>query len=425
MATGGHRIPSSLLRWGAVSFVLAALLAPNPARPQSVSETLGKTVGANEEVINAAGAAEEALKTWATDKRSRRGASGAIASLLTSSDELICSAWIISFRSRYRDMIVDGADAKTLRAMEHLMEVVEKGCDKILSPGQPAATAVGGGGKATAPEEEEEKPIYPNCPQCDPLKRLVDRRTDQYRRAQYELAKAMRVTDFVEAAYKAGKKELTHGETPKSAETFEAKKRAEVDNTKRRLDQARAKLVKCLEKCNTKMRKKYAFFGNNPTTYALAGGAVVAGGLLLTRGGNDESTPQTPSATPTPEPSGPSYAMCAGTYNVTFDVTQDPGGHRYYVGMPRNRQLSISFASIHIRGEAPFVDVSGSIDASNSFEATGMGTVAGYANVSVRMTGRLSGCTSSAGTLTAEYSMGANGELPGGQAITYSANGSK
>jgi hypothetical protein len=310
--------------------------------------------------------------------------------------------------------------------MENLMEAVEKACDKVLSPVKTTGTAAGGEA-GEEPAEEEEKPIYPECPECDPLKRALDQRTYEYQKAQLELAKSMRWTDFVEAAHKSGKpkgeiEKATGGETPETAERSESRKRADVSNAQRKMEEARAKLVECLEKCNARNRKKYAFLGKNPTTYALAGGVALGAGLLLTAGGDDEPTNGT---TPPPGSSTPGNAACAGTYNVAFNVARDPRGHRNYVQMPPNRQLTVSLSSIHITGQAPFVPVNGDIDAGGSFVATGVGTVAGYANVSVRMAGRFSGCTSSAGTLTAEYTMGANGELPGGEAITYNANGTK
>jgi hypothetical protein len=124
-------------------------------------------------------------------------------------------------------------------------------------------------------------------------------------------------------------------------------------------------------------------------------------------------------------PTTPAYIACAGEFDSNVDVAQDRGGHAQFVGMPRNMALEVSFASVHIRGHEPFVDVSGTIDASGSFDASGRGTVAGFRNVSVRMSGTLRDCSDTAGTMTAEYSMGTNGELPGGQPIVFAVRGSK
>lgn len=54
-----------------------------------------------------------------------------------------------------------------------------------------------------------------------------------------------------------------------------------------------------------------------------------------------------------------------------------------------------------LSGEPPFVEVSGPLQPDGSFVATGVGTVAGFPNVSVEFQG-----TFRAGRLAGEYSMG-------------------
>jgi hypothetical protein len=184
--------------------LLMVSLAPGLVSAQSATGMAGNVIGGNEQVTNAAQAAEEALKSAATKGEATRGASGAIASLLTSSDKLICSAWIVSFRVRYRNMVIEGADAKSLGAMKTLMEKVEKECDKVLNPEGRQNVKVGGGGGGDEPDEGKAKPIYPLCPECDPFKIALDQRTYEFEHAQYELNKSMRWTDFVEAAHKSG-----------------------------------------------------------------------------------------------------------------------------------------------------------------------------------------------------------------------------
>lgn len=71
-------------------------------------------------------------------------------------------------------------------------------------------------------------------------------------------------------------------------------------------------------------------------------------------------------------------------------------------------------------GTAPFVDVTGTLGSDCSFSLSGSGTVAGYPNVSIKMTG--SGAT---GKLVGDYVMGAGGELPQGKAMTVSFSGTK
>ncbi len=70
--------------------------------------------------------------------------------------------------------------------------------------------------------------------------------------------------------------------------------------------------------------------------------------------------------------------------------------------------------SISIEGEAPWVNVSGDIAADVSFEIAGVGVVAGFPDIAVTLEG-----TWSDGVLTADYTMGSDGGLPGGFAIVY------
>src|SRR5262245_35217091 len=85
---------------------LLTMLAPSTFG-QSGTAAAGKAIGADPEVVNAAQAAEEALKAAATKGEATRGATGSIGTLLTDSDTLICSAWIVSFRTQYRNMIIE------------------------------------------------------------------------------------------------------------------------------------------------------------------------------------------------------------------------------------------------------------------------------------------------------------------------------
>lgn len=408
------------------------------ASAQSGTGLAGKGIGADAEVTAAAQAAEEALKSAATKGEATRGASGAVASLLTESDTLVCSAWILSFRVRYRNMVLEGADAATLRAMENLMEKVEKACDKVLTPVPENKIKVGGEGETTEEKEEKPKPIYPYCPECDELKRVLDKKTAEHERAQWELAQAMRRTDFLERIEKSNaspdaKKAASGGETVEDAEKVESRKRGAADTARIRSEEARAELVDCLEKCH---KKKFSFLGKMGTGTKVAIGSGAAAGvaaIALAGGGSDSSgaLPSSPANTtgvPAPPSSGASgggVTVCAGDYRSSLNVSSDPGNHRRNVRMPANMTLFVTIASIHIRGAQPFVQVDGTIDSQGNFDATGMGTVAGFRNVAVRMSGTLRECTASSGTLAATYSMGTGGELPGGQSITYEVRGAK
>ncbi len=74
--------------------------------------------------------------------------------------------------------------------------------------------------------------------------------------------------------------------------------------------------------------------------------------------------------------------------------------------------------TLTITGDGSFVDVTGTVSESGEINATGTGTVAGFPNIAVRMTGTLRG-----GDLNAQYAMGTNGGLPGGFPIVFDMQG--
>ncbi len=128
-----------------------------------------------------------------------------------------------------------------------------------------------------------------------------------------------------------------------------------------------------------------------------------------------------------------------GTYGERITVKEDPGNHRDFILLDGevigvieyeeppdddavDSPITISgglpiIGPIDISGPPPFVDVDGNILSDGSFFATGIGTVAGFPNVTVEMEGTVR--FGSTGVMEADYTMGAGGELPGGQPITY------
>lgn len=110
-----------------------------------------------------------------------------------------------------------------------------------------------------------------------------------------------------------------------------------------------------------------------------------------------------------------------GTYNMTGTIVSDTGGHSAYIGNPFANPVSVTVSglSITISGQAPFVNVYGSMDSSCNLTATGSGTVAGFPNVSVKLNGSFSN------NFSGTYEMGTGGELPGGKSITYNISGNK
>lgn len=117
----------------------------------------------------------------------------------------------------------------------------------------------------------------------------------------------------------------------------------------------------------------------------------------------------------------------SGTYSVSVSVKSDPGGHNPFIGLGSLIQLSIlleQFSAdgsvIIVSGGFPFVTVTGTRDTQGIVDAIGQGTVAGFSNVQITLVGQLN-CDA---TFDFDYTMGAGGELPGGQPITYNITGS-
>ncbi|MGB0111706.1 MAG: hypothetical protein WBP59_00655 [Ilumatobacteraceae bacterium] len=96
-------------------------------------------------------------------------------------------------------------------------------------------------------------------------------------------------------------------------------------------------------------------------------------------------------------------------------VFSDPGQHAGPIGMPDELPLRVSVNTITVEGPAPFVAVSGDLADDGSFDVGGIGTVAGIPDVTVTFEG-----TVDMASLDGTYTIGAGGELPGGQPIVYS-----
>jgi hypothetical protein len=106
------------------------------------------------------------------------------------------------------------------------------------------------------------------------------------------------------------------------------------------------------------------------------------------------------------------------TFISLISVKADPSEHEQFVALEELMELDVTIHGITIEGEAPFVGVTGDLNEDGTFRVEGRGTVAGIPDVSVVFEGLLQGTT-----LTGDYTMGANGELPGGDPITYYIEG--
>jgi hypothetical protein len=101
-------------------------------------------------------------------------------------------------------------------------------------------------------------------------------------------------------------------------------------------------------------------------------------------------------------------------YNAISEILFDNGGHGEFIRMLLAFVLNVSPGSVVIEGPDPWVTVIGEVGDDGSFVATGRGTVAGFPGIAVVFEG-----TISMDHIAGEYTMGAEGGLPGGESITY------
>jgi hypothetical protein len=112
------------------------------------------------------------------------------------------------------------------------------------------------------------------------------------------------------------------------------------------------------------------------------------------------------------------HAGVSGIYSVEFAVALDPAQHKSHVDMPNQMDLTVRQSEITFEGPSPFVPVTGTFEEDGSFTATGVGVVAGFANIVVSFEGVIR-----PESLTGSYTMGVNGGLPTGQPIVFAVDG--
>lgn len=127
-----------------------------------LAEKVTKDPQAQEQIKNAADALEATVESAITKGEVTRGASGPMMQLVYSSDTLICSAWIISFRlevdrltgiAAKRDMTAE--EHKIQQAARELLSRVERACTKVLQPGMATSvTSPATGDTATPPSTD-------------------------------------------------------------------------------------------------------------------------------------------------------------------------------------------------------------------------------------------------------------------------------
>ena len=114
----------------------------------------------------------------------------------------------------------------------------------------------------------------------------------------------------------------------------------------------------------------------------------------------------------------------SGTFQLITAVDQDPAGHAHVIMLSPTITAQVDVQgdpTITISGNGNWVMVSGEINPDGSFTATGIGTVAGQSDVNVIFEGIWTEENGFSGT----YTMGAAGELPTGQSITYTVTAAR
>lgn len=105
-------------------------------------------------------------------------------------------------------------------------------------------------------------------------------------------------------------------------------------------------------------------------------------------------------------------------FAIVTEVVSDPGGHSEFIGpFPPEVQVGIVGNEIAVSGASPWVNVAGTIDAEGSFTSSGSGVVAGFPDVTVTFNGQ-----ATASGISGILTVGAGGELPGGDAAVYAVN---
>ncbi|WP_282610696.1 hypothetical protein [Pelagibius sp. Alg239-R121] len=142
--------------------ILLFPVAQSPAQAGVVGKSLGEA-GMNEQVQNLGDTLRSELSALATKGRAVRGASGALEELTVNSGELICNAWLISFRVDIRNMIIENAvlsgeeqirHTQVIKKMREFVEKLELECTRVGLIGDGGPT--GGGGESEEDDAEED-----------------------------------------------------------------------------------------------------------------------------------------------------------------------------------------------------------------------------------------------------------------------------
>ncbi len=175
------------------------------------------------------------------------------------------------------------------------------------------------------------------------------------------------------------------------------------------------------------MRKK-SFLG-----LALVIAGVLTAGILfpaLSPRTGEAASPQPVAATAqTQSPLTSEIGIRQGCYWLTVKPIYNPYDLAKTLGMPPGLPVCIEAAfpgdpvasTITITGMAPWADINGTMLSDGTFEGTGHGPMATYPDLAMEAKGRVVADTVL--TLDGSYQVGVEGELPGGQVVSFRIQG--
>lgn len=183
--------------------------------------------------------------------------------------------------------------------------------------------------------------------------------------------------------------------------------------------------------------KTISIAGSGFGTKAMTITAVTAGAALLllaaSSGGDSDSDSSPPDAGDPADPGtgngdsgddelGGSEGGLAGTYNVTTSIASNPGNLPVLLGalVLQLEIIGTQLTILQLSSNANFpAQLTGTI-AGESFTASSNGTYGGFQTIF-----QLAGSISGSQVLSFLINIGADGSLPGGQAVTYNATGTR
>lgn len=207
-----------------------------------LAEKVTKDPLAQEQIKNAADALEATVESAITKGEVTRGASGPMMQLVYGSDNLICSAWVISFRlevdrltgiAAHRDMTAE--EHRIQQAARELLGRVERACGQVLQPGTASSVGSPATGATAQPPADAPATGQPFTPR--PGWTITDEICA--RKCSAESAAAQRA-DWNQ--YRAEDNEKKARERLSSAERELAAERENLARAEARLEAARANL---------------------------------------------------------------------------------------------------------------------------------------------------------------------------------------